>query len=87
MCQLEYILVDVIKKVLDHSNNRMPGEVAMYGMYKEKAAQQILDLCLECVGEDEVSSEDLEEKVYIIPARNELRGEIRQRLKEALGGK
>lgn len=35
-------LGEMVGKVLDHSTNRMPGEVQIYKMYIEKAKQKIL---------------------------------------------
>jgi heterodisulfide reductase subunit B len=39
--EIQQILGDLVGKVLDHSQKRMPGEVQMYKMYIERAKQAI----------------------------------------------
>lgn len=42
--ELEKIESEIVLKVLDHSNNRMPGEAQMYKMYIEEAITSIINL-------------------------------------------
>lgn len=41
--ELDELLGDLVGKVLDHSQKRMPGEVQMYKMYIERTKQAILN--------------------------------------------
>lgn len=49
----------------------------------DEATQQLATLINDIVGADEPLPKDLEERVYVVPSRNQLRAEIRTKLKQA----
>lgn len=53
----------------------------------DEAKQALRDLFLEVVGDDEAKPKDLEEAVYIVPARNQLRQQLRDTITLTIGGK
>jgi len=55
--EVEAVQIELVKKVLDHSTMRMPGEVQMYKMYIEDALSRIREITERLVvGEDEAAS-------------------------------